>query len=378
MKSSKNISLENYIPDLIPIIPILETILFPKMIHPIIINNSKEMNDFFKSMEGKEEEKDRLVGLLKPIKENIKNSKEEFFKVGVVAKVLEFQQTDNQIKLVLQGLMRFKYTDIIKDADSAKNSISYVKADLLKSKNIWNQKTKILIPTVVRLYQELVDLNINIPKEFGSMINSIKNPSQIADMIASSIPIDNKDKQEFLEILDVEKRVKKLINLITFKIEEYKIGHNIAKKAKESMTENQKKFYLREQMTAIRKELGEDEDDYDEVEEYKQKIKEAKLPEKAEKEALKEIKRLKRIHSSSAERSVITTYLDCLVELPWSKSTEDSLDINKAEKILDRDHYGLKKPKKRVLEYLAVRQLKQILKVLFYVLLDRPELEKLL
>jgi len=125
------------------------------------------------------------------------------------------------------------------------------------------------------------------------------------------------------------------------------------------MTENHKKFFLREQITAIKKELGEDElDDYDEVEEYKQKIKEAKLPEKVEKEALKEIKRLKRVHPSSAERSVITTYLDCLTELPWAKSTEDKLDINEAEKVLNKDHYGLKEPKKRVLEYLAVRQLK--------------------
>jgi len=347
MKNSKKTSLKSYIPDLIPIIPISETVLFPKMIHPIILNYNKTISDLFVSIDDKEEEKDKLIGLLKPLEED------EFSQIGVVAKILELQQTDDQIKIVLQGLMRFKHTGVIK------KDLLYVKADLLKSKNIWNQKTKILVPTVIRLYKELIGLNVNIPKEFGTMINSIKNPSQISDMVVSSMPIDNDNKQEFLEILNVEKRLRKLINLITFKIEEYKVGHEIAKKAKESMGENQKKFYLKEQMAVIRKELGEDAtDDYDEVEEYKQKIIEAKLPKEVQKEALKELKRLKRVHPSSAERSVITTYLDCLTELPWAKSTENDIDINKARTVLDGDHYGLEKPKKRVLEYLAVKQLK--------------------
>jgi len=336
-------------PKLIPVITISEPILFPKMIHPIM-SDSDDVHNIYEFVKELEEE-DRIVGILRPIKEN---SKDEFSKVGVLAKILDMQEFNDKVKLTMQGLHRFEYNTMVKD------HLLKAEIDILKSRNIWEQKTKILVPTVVRLFKRLINLNSDIPKEFGTMIENIKNPGQVADMIASSLPIEEDEKQEFLEILDVKQRLRKLINIITFKIEEFEISHKIVKQAKESMTENQKKFYLREQLNAIKKELGEDEeDDLDEVDEYLQKIEEAILSEEAEKVARKELKRLKRVHPSSAERSVITTYLDCLTELPWSKDTEDRLDINEAEDILERDHYGLKKPKQRILEYLAVRKLKK-------------------
>ncbi len=333
------------IPKVLPILPMTETVLFPKMVFPITIDS--DTDELIKAIKGKSVE-ERIIGLLQP-------KGEEFCDVGTVVLIVDAQKLPNKnVKLTLQGLKRFKINSLIENEQYLKGNIVLVR-ELEKQ----TAKTKALVPTAIRLFSELATISPAIPREFGSMVQAIKMPSQVADMIVSSINISNEEKQEFLEIRNVKKRLEKLIHLLAYQIEELKIGVGIAKQAKESMNKNQKDFYLRQQLKAIKKELGEDEDDIsNEAEEYREKLDAKNLPEAASKEAERELKRLGRLHPSAAERSVITTYLDWLIDLPWDDSTEDSLDVEKAEKILDEDHYGLKKAKKRIVEYLAVRKLK--------------------
>lgn len=344
MPNSK--SKEKRIPKILPILSVTEIVLFPKMVFPITITN--ETDELIKVVKGKSVE-ERIIGL-------IQTKGEDFCEIGTVVLVVDVQTLPNKdIKLTLQGLRRFKVNSFIKDDSYLKGNIVLVKE--VEEKTV---ETKALVPTAIKLFNQLVNFSPDIPREFGNMIQTIKLPSQVSDMIASSINISSEEKQKFLEIRNVKERLQKLIHLMAYQIEELKIGVNIATKAKKSMTASQKNYYLRQQLKAIKEELGDEEDDesLDEVEEYKDKIESNDLPKLAYKEANRELKRLKKLHPSAAERSVITTYLDWLTSMPWGKCSKDKLNIKQATKVLDSDHYGLEKPKKRVLEYLAVRKLK--------------------
>lgn len=339
---------EEELPKTIPILPISDSIIFPKMILTVEVH--EDITELVNFLESKKME-DRIIGILMP-----KHDKDDdFYEVGTVVLVREISKIygTNSIKLNLQGIKRFELKSFV-----GKESYLQGKITIIKEKNENSRGTKVLVPTVIKLFSEVVRNSSNIPREFSSMASAVKRPSQLADMVASSLSIVLKKKQEFLSISDVKIRMKTLIEVLNQELDINKLGGEIESQTKKNMEEHQKNYYLRQQLAAIKKELGETGEEDDEVEEYRQRIKEAKLPEVAQKQADKELKRLGNLSSSSQERSVITTYLDCLAEIPWEESTEDKLDVPTAKKILDDDHYGLEKPKRRILEYLAVRQLK--------------------
>jgi len=340
---------EKEFPKTIPILPISDAIIFPRMILTVEVH--EDITELISFLESKKVE-DRIIGILMP-----KSDKDnDFYEVGTVVLVREMSKIygTNGMKLNLQGIKRFELKSFV-----GKEAYLQGKITVVREKNEKVRGTKVLVPTALKLFSEVVRNSSNIPGEFSAMAGSVKRSGQLADMIASSLSITLEKKQKFLSISDVKIRIKTLIEVLNQELDINKLGGEIASQAKKSMEESQKKYYLRQQMDAIKKELGETGDSDDEVEEYRQKIEEAVLPEIAYKQAQKELKRLENLSSASQERSVITTYLDCLSELPWEKSTEDKLDVPAAKKILDDDHYGLDKPKKRVLEYLAVRQLKK-------------------
>ena len=333
----------------IPIIPVSDIILFPKMVHSFFIEDNDTYRDLLKLLK-KKPEKDRVAGLIK----SDLDFEEDKCKIGTYVKIIESKKEKKSgIKLTVQGLSRFKLKKYLSDPYPTGEIVFVTEKGLDKA------KIEALVPTVIRLYKRLIDFDPTIRKETSNLLASIKNASQLCDMVVSSLSITNEEKQEFLEIIDVEKRLKKLVHLISYKIEQFKITSNIVKKARESMDNNQREYYLRKQLEEIKKQLGEDEDDpNDEVEEYAEKIAAKDLPEQANKEALRELKRLKRAHSSSAERSVITTYLDWILDLPWNDFSEENLNVKEAQEILDADHYGLEEPKKRIIQYLSVKKLK--------------------
>jgi ATP-dependent Lon protease len=190
------------------------------------------------------------------------------------------------------------------------------------------------------------------------MAKTVQEPGTLADMVASTINATPEEKQKVLELIDVKKRLQEVTRLLNHQVEILELGNKIQSQVKGDMDKSQREYYLRQQLKAIKEELGEKDETQVEIEEYRTKIEEKNLPEEAKKEAERELERLSRMHPSSAEYTVASTYLDWITSLPWHSSTEDNLDIKKARKILDEDHFGLEKPKRRIIEFLAVRKLK--------------------
>jgi len=211
---------------------------------------------------------------------------------------------------------------------------------------------------LVGLFQQVLELSPYLPSELGSLSKSLDEGGMLADLIASSLNISKEEKQKILETQDIKERLREVTRLINRELQVLQLGQKIQSQVKQDMDKAQRDFYLRQQLKAIKEELGEAEEDKTGIEEYRAKIAEKGLPEDAKKEAERELERLARMHPSSAEYTVATTYLDWLTALPWNESTEDLLDIKKARDILDEDHYDLEKVKKRIIEYLAVRTLK--------------------
>jgi ATP-dependent Lon protease len=220
-----------------------------------------------------------------------------------------------------------------------------------------NIKLDALANNLRQVFTELIQVAPNLSEEHTGMLSNIQKPSRLADRAVSLLTVSNPEKQDVLEELDIKARVEKSIKILNKEIQRIKLGEEIQTEVHDEITKSQREYYLREQMKAIKRELGEDESQV-ELKEIEEAIKEAKMPEEAEKVALKELDRLSKIPSQSPEYTVSRTYLDWLTELPWSNSSEDTIDVTDAKKTLDEDHYGLEKVKERILEYLAVRALK--------------------
>lgn len=346
-----NISTEN-IPEIIPILPIVDTNLFPKMVLPLVLIQDEAVELIDAAMAG-----DRMIGLLLSKRSDVdsRHTADDLHRIGTVAVILKMSKMeDNKAQLLIQGLNRFRVREFIQDREYMQARIS-----LLESKNFDRSKeNRALMANIVDQYEKIVDLSPGLPSEMGHMIKSLQEPNVLADMVASTINAPVKEKQKIIELLNVTQRLKKVTRLVNDQLDILEMGSKIQNQVKEDMDKRQREYYLRQQLKTIKEELGEDDDESLELKEFRARIQEAQLPEEAEKEAQRELRRLSRMHPSSSEYVVASSYLDWLTSLPWNESSKDMLDIAEARKILDHDHYGLEKPKKRILEYLAVRKLK--------------------
>ncbi len=340
------------IPKILPVLPLFDAALFPKMVVPIVVVQSESVQLVDEAMS-----KDRIIGLLVSKEPTIKKTYEpkDLYTVGTSALILKMAKTeDNKAQLLVQGLGRFKVKDFVKEKPYLRARVEHV----IDKEEKKDKETEALISNITGLFARIVELSPGLPQEIGAMTKSIHDPGTLADMIASIINCTLEEKQKVLEIFDIKKRLKEVTRLVNYQLEILELGNKIQTQVKGGMDKQQREYYLRQQMKAIKEELGEKDETTVEIEEYKAKIKKKNLPEEAVKEAEREINRLSRMHPSSAEYTVASTYLDWLTILPWNESTKDRLDIKRARKILDKDHFGLKKVKKRVIEYLAVRKLK--------------------
>ncbi len=339
------------IPEILPVLPLIDTALFPKMVVPILAMQKESEQLVDEAMS-----KDRIIGLIIAREMKIKPAytPDDLHSVGISALILKMAKSeDNTTQLLVQGLSRFRVKDFIKTKPYLQVRVEHIKDKEEKDKEI-----DALMANIISQFARVVELSPGLPQEIGAMAKSIQEPGTLADMVASLINATLKEKQKVLESFDVKKRLKEVTRLLNYQVEVLELGSKIQSQVKGGMDKQQREYYLHQQLKAIKEELGEKDEAAVEIEEYKAKIKEKKLPEEARKEAEREINRLSRMHPSSAEYTVASTYLDWLTVLPWYESTTDNLDIKKARKILDTDHFGLKKPKKRVIEYLAVRKLK--------------------
>ena len=339
------------IPEILPLLPLFNVLLFPKMMFPMEIFGEQSMTLVDEAMA-----RDRLIGLVMAKKSPPETRYEpgDFYQIGTSSVILKMAKTgDHKAQLLVQGISRFRITEF-------RPGKSYIQARVV---NIEDEETKdleteALMANLVNLFDRIVKLTPLLPQEFGAMAKSITSPGTLADMIASIINATVEEKQRILETLDVKDRLKEVTRLVNHQVEILELGSKIQSQVKSDMDKSQREYYLRQQLKAIQQELGEADESKVEIEEYRDKIAKKNLPEEARKEAERELERLSRMHPSSAEYTVASTYLDWITALPWNESTEDNLDIRKARKVLDDDHYGLEKAKKRIIEYLAVRKLK--------------------
>jgi len=339
------------LPQALPILPLFEATLFPKMVSPIIVFQKESVQLVDEAMA-----KDRIVGLLVSKKKTLEDldPEKDLYPIGTSAAILKMAKNeDNKAQLLIQGLNRFKVKHFIEGKPYPMAQVEYITENEIQDK-----KTEALKANIVALFTKIVRLSPTLPPEIAEMAKSIREPGILADMVASTINSTLEEKQKILEILDVKKRLMAVSQMINHQMEIIEIGNKIQSQVKGDMDKKQREYYLREQLKAIKEELGETGEDRVEIEEYQKKIAAKDLPAEARKEAKRELDRLSRMHPSSAEYTVTSTYLDWIINIPWNESTPDNLDIKKARRILDEDHYGLEKPKKRIIEYLAVRKLK--------------------
>ena len=349
--SSQDIS-PDYIPSTIPILPIVDTNLFPKMVLPLVLIQHEAVELIDEAMSG-----NRMLGLLLSKRSDIdsRHTADDLHRIGTVAVILKMSKMeDDKTQLLIQGLKRFRVKHFISGKPYMQAEISLLES----ANNERNKENRALMANIIEQYEKIVSLSPGLPSEMGHMIKSLQEPNVLADMVASTINAPILEKQKVIELLDVNRRLKKVTRLVNDQLDILEMGSKIQNQVKEDMDKRQREYYLRQQMKAIKDELGESEDDNLEINEYRAKIEDMNLPAEAQKEAERELVRLSRMHPASSEYIVASTYLDWITTLPWDTASEDSLDIKRARQILNNEHYGLEKPKKRILEFLGVRKLK--------------------
>ena len=334
-----------------PVMPLRNTVLFPQQVIPIYIGREKSLKLIEDLGSG-----DKHIVVVAQEDGSIEDPKPEdlyaYGTLGVVLKV--FDMPDNSKSAIVQGIERVKLLSFGEPNPYYKVVVEKVSDQPIKD----DLEVEALSKNLRNTFTELIQVAPNLTEEHSGMLSNIQKPSRLADRAVSLLTVPNHEKQDVLEELDVKSRVEKTITLLTREIQRIKLGEEIQTEVHDEISKTQREYYLREQMKAIKRELGEDEETVD-IKELEDRVKAAKLPEEAEKVAMKELERLSRIPTQSPEYSVSRTYIEWLADLPWSNSSEDQIDVKKAEKILDEDHYGLEKVKERILEYLAVRNLKQ-------------------
>ena len=334
-----------------PVMPLRNTVLFPQQVIPIYIGREKSLKLIEDLGPG-----DKHIVVVAQEDGSIEDPKPEdlyaYGTLGVVLKV--FDMPDNSKSAIVQGVERVKLLSF-GDAEPYYTAV----VERIKDNPVSDDlELDALAKNLRDTFTELIQVAPNLTEEHSGMLSNIQKPSRLADRAVSLLTVPNQEKQEVLEELEVKKRVEKTITLLTREIQRIKLGEEIQTEVHDEISKTQREYYLREQMKAIKRELGEDEETV-EIKELEDRIKAAGLPEEAEKVAMKELDRLTRIPTQSPEYSVSRTYIEWLADLPWSKSSDDQINVKKADKILDEDHYGLEKVKERILEYLAVRNLKQ-------------------
>ena len=354
MENDKKVEEIKEIGEELSILPIKGTVVFPYLIIPLIITEQRYARLIDETLMG-----GKVIGLFaQRSSEKEHPMAEDIYHVGTAGSILKMLRfPDGSVRFLVQGLSRVKIKNFVKT-----DPYLVAKVDIIKDKVERTVEMEALIRNILDLLKKVVDLAPYLSEELQITAINTDDPSRLADLIASNLNINVAQKQELLELFDVKERLRKVLSHINREVEVLELSRRIQSQAATEMGKIQKEYILREQLKAIQKELGEADERTAEMDEFKKKIKEAKMPPLALDAAKKEWDRLSKMHPAAAEYTVSRTYLDWLTALPWSKSTQDVLEIEKAKKILDEDHYDLEKVKERILEYLAVRKLKADMK----------------
>jgi len=336
---------------ILPLLPLRDIVIFPHMVAPLFVGREKSVNALTDAMN-----KEKNVFLATQTKAGIDNPGEkDISRVGTIGKVLQLLRLpDGTVKALVEGKSRAKIVRFVHNGDFFQVELEKVAAS---HPRIPRAEAEALMRSIQEVFEDYAKLNKNISKELLNNVAAITDPSQMADTVSSHFSFKIEDKQRLLESIDLSERMSLLLSLIKMEIEVFRMDQRIKSRVKEQMEKTQKNYYLNEQMRAIKKEMGTEDDGSDEVRELEEKIKNKKMSKEATEKVEGEIKKLKLMTPMSAEATVVRNYIDWIISLPWYETTEVQEDLDDAEKILEEDHYGLEKPKERILEYLAVQAL---------------------
>lgn len=337
------------VPELLPLIPLRDLIVFPRLVVPLFVGREKSIKALEEGMEGS-----RMVALSTQKKADVQEPQpDDLYRIGTAAMVVQDMKFgDGTARAFVEGLARIRIKEFVDEDPYFKVRVEPIEVETDKTIELEANMRNILAQ-----FEKTTELGKPIPQELVMQASNIKDPGRLADYIAFHLNLNTEERQEILELLDPAKRLEKVADLLSRELEILEIGSKIQSRVREQMTKTQREYFLREQMKAIQKELGGLDEQAAEMQELKDKIKEAEMPQEVEDKAEKELDRLSKMPPGVAETSVIRTYLDWLLKMPWEKRTDEKLDLKEAAKILDEDHYGLDPVKKRVLEFLAVHQL---------------------
>ena len=346
------------IPEQIPMLPVRDIVIFPYMIIPLFVGRESSIKAVEESLA-----KNRLIFLSSQKNLTEENpSQDSIYEVGTVAMIMRMRKlADGRVKILIQGISKARINKFHQERPFFSVGLDKIEERSELTEDEQN-KAEAMIRTAKERLEKIIALGKMLSPDILLVLDDIKEPGRVADLIASNLGLKVADAQKVLETIDHIERLKEVNEILNSEIDVLQMQVKIRNTAKDEMTKSQREYFLREQMKAIKNELGENDPKSDEIDELRQRLLSAMMPKEVEKEALKQLGRLERMHPDASEASMLRTYLDWMVDLPWSKVSQDSIDIQKAKDILEADHHGLEKSKERILEFLAVKTLKADMK----------------
>ncbi len=338
--------------DELAVLPIRNAVLFPGQVAPFDVGRDKSVA----LVENVHRNASPVIAIFTQRDPSTDDpGPEELYPIGCAARVLKaLKHSSGNYSLILQGLTRIRYGETLQEDPYLRARISRVESTPLE-----DVEAEALAMSLRDVAKQVIQLMPELPREAASLMDSVHAPGSLSDLVAANLDAPVEEKAQLIETVDVKERIRKVLRLLTRQLEILKMRERINSQIKEEMGKNQREYVLRQQLKAIKEELGEDEGDQSDLDGLEERIAKADLPSEAHEVAKKQLKRLRAMQVGSAEYTVVRTYLDWIVDLPWSKTTDDRLEIAEVRKVLDEDHYGLEKVKKRIVEYLAVRKLKK-------------------
>ena len=338
------------IPKELPILPLRNSVMFPHTVMPLVVGRDRSVKLIKEVINSH-----KIIGVIAQKDAKSEEPKmKDLFTYGTAAAIIKTSSlSDNSLSVIVQGIARIKIIELISD-----EPFYVAKVDVLEDENGKDVETEALLINLKDMAKRAISLSRTLPDELTVIVENISEPGKLTDLIASNLNISLEEKQGLLETLNIKERLKKVSVFLNKELQALELADKIHSDVVGNVTKAQREFYLREQLKAIKKELGEDGDETEEIRDLKERIQKAGMPKEVEDETFKELNRLSKMHPSSAEFTVARTYLDWLVDLPWTTFTEDNMDLKNVREVLDEDHYDLEKVKKRIIEYLAVRKLK--------------------
>jgi ATP-dependent Lon protease len=340
------------IPDVLPLLPVRDMVMYPSVVLPIFVGRDMSINAVEKSLS-----KDRLI--LVTAQKDLTDEDPlpgRIYSVGVVSQIMRMLRLpDGRVKVLLQGLRKARIVKYVQETPTFLVQVKPIEEPLITEITL---EIEALMRYVKEEMEKVVSMGRMVPPDILMVLDTIDEPGKLADIAAANLGLAVDKAQGVLEIVDPVERLKKLAEILGKEIELLNMQAKILSQAKDEMSKSQREYFLREQMKAIRTELGEGDERSEDVEDLRKRIKKAKMPKEVEKEAKKQLERLDMMHPDAMESAMLRTYIEWLAELPWGRSTKDRLDIKKAKRILDEDHYDLEKVKERILEFLSVIKLK--------------------